>query len=235
MPTFDPTPANVVGSLLLQADDIIETLVRRHPTADLKTIEQAGRVVALVSRVVLSDSDAVRLIDKVSDDVVFGIIHDMKAGIVGRSASPMHLRSVDLQDESRGSGLGEIITPAQGRDRLAARADAMSLEAWAGPVAGPTDLAAREGIPLGSLKAWRRTRAVIELSKGRQRPVFPVQQFVQHRPVPRLADLQAIIGDPRVAWLWLVEPGCDGLLSWLDMLKEGRAEEVLEAAREDFA
>lgn len=64
---------------------------------------------------------------------------------------------------------------------------------------------------------------------------FPVEQFIDDRPVPGLAPLVETIGDTRTAWLWLREPnpGRSGATP-LSRLKAGATEPVLEIARSNF-
>lgn len=76
---------------------------------------------------------------------------------------------------------------------------------------------------------------VIALLKGARKHVFPLAQFVDGRPVQGIRDLLQIVESPRRAWFWLVKPS--PLLSNkrpIDLLKQDRSREVVEAARTVF-
>jgi hypothetical protein len=64
---------------------------------------------------------------------------------------------------------------------------------------------------------------------------FPIEQFIDGRPVAGLAPLVKTIGDTRTAWHWLREPnpGLSGTTP-LSHLKAGAIEPVLEIARSNF-
>lgn len=65
--------------------------------------------------------------------------------------------------------------------------------------------------------------------------VFPLAQFVDGRPVEGMSHVTQIIGNPRVAWHWLIQtkPSIGG--TPLDRLKQGHVSDVLDAAERDFA
>lgn len=141
-------------------------------------------------------------------------------------------RNVEI---SEGEGLGELLTLEEGRKRLQAYAAPTALEDWAGPVAGPSELAHDHGIARSTLHAWRKQGAVIGLLRGLRKHVFPLAQFVDSRPVEGLARIVASAPSPRAAWLWLVTPhgGLRGATP-LDRLKAGRLTEVGELAESDY-
>ncbi|MEP9390111.1 hypothetical protein [Mesorhizobium sp. KR9-304] len=115
--------------------------------------------------------------------------------------------------------------PAAGRLHLA--------DEWAGPVAGPTLIERHFGIPRSTLYRWQKLNEVIALdTRSSRKPVFPLKQFIDGRPVQGIADLVEIFRDRRLAWQWLVKshPAFGGS-SPLDALLEGRANAVIEIAR----
>ena len=64
---------------------------------------------------------------------------------------------------------------------------------------------------------------------------FPLEQFVDNRPIIGVADVLEIAGNPRRAWLWLVQPSpLLGNKRPIDLLKQDRKEAVVEAARTVF-
>lgn len=137
---------------------------------------------------------------------------------------------------SQGEGLDALVSAAEGRERLAAYATPLKVEAWAGPLAGPTELEREHGVARSTLHAWQKQGAVIGLLVGVRKHAFPIEQFIDGRPVAGLAPVFEVIGDPRIAWLWLREPnpGLAGA-SPLARLKSGAVDSVIEVARSNFA
>jgi hypothetical protein len=103
-------------------------------------------------------------------------------------------------------------------------------------LAGPTELEREHGVARSTLHAWQKQGAVIGLLVGVRKHAFPVEQFIDGRPIAGLAAVLGVIGDPRVAWLWLREPnpGLAGA-SPLARLKSGAVDSVVEVARANFA
>ncbi|MBZ9739561.1 MULTISPECIES: antitoxin Xre/MbcA/ParS toxin-binding domain-containing protein [unclassified Mesorhizobium] len=110
--------------------------------------------------------------------------------------------------------------------------ESMLIEDWAGRVAGSTYLEENLRIARSTLHRWQRRGDVIALRKGGRKHVFPLAQFVDGRPVAGISDVLELIGNPRLAWLWLTRPAAqlDGRTP-IDLLRQDRAEEVVEAAR----
>ena len=137
---------------------------------------------------------------------------------------------------SQGAGLGELLTLEEGR-RLHeyALATGTSLEDWAGATAGPVELAHKLGVSRSTLHAWQTKRLAIGLLNGLRKNVFPLEQFVDGKPVAGIADVLAVIGEPRVTWMWFKEPSplLNGATP-LARLKRGRVDEVLRAAQTNF-
>ena len=105
-------------------------------------------------------------------------------------------------------------------------------EEWADPVAGPTLIERHFGIPRSTLYRWQRRDEVVALStRTSKKPVFPLRQFVDGRPVDGLQDVIRIFGSHRDAWRWLVT-ATDHLGGEppLDLLLSGRVDEVTEVA-----
>jgi hypothetical protein len=139
-------------------------------------------------------------------------------------------------EPSKGEGLGAIVATEEGERSLAAFAVARRLEDWAGRVAGATELQRDYGIARSTLNRWQHMGEVIALLKGTRKHVYPVEQFVDGRPAGNLAAISALASNQRVAWLWLIQPNpvLDGRKP-IDLLKQNRAEGVLEVARAYFA
>ena len=105
-----------------------------------------------------------------------------------------------------------ILSPSAGR-YMKSRADCLALDA---------------ADPLGSLRQHFELPEGVVYLDGNSLGALPKQTPA------RLAEVLAIVGDPRTAWLWLVEPYVRGG-SPLEDLKRGRAASVIDAARDDFA
>ncbi|WP_404926055.1 hypothetical protein [Mesorhizobium sp. ORM16] len=119
-------------------------------------------------------------------------------------------------------------TPSSQSDDL----ESMLIENWAGRVAGSTYLEENLRIARSTLHRWQRRGDVIALRKGGRRHVFPLAQFVDGRPVAGISDVLSLIGNPRLAWLWLTRPAAqlDGRIP-IDLLRADQVAEVTEAAR----
>jgi hypothetical protein len=106
-----------------------------------------------------------------------------------------------------------------------------------GRALGGADRTEREhGVARSTLHAWQKQGAVIGLLVGVRNHAFPVEQFIDGRPIAGLAPVLETIGDPRIAWLWLREPnpGLAGA-SPLARLESGAVDSVIEVARSNFA
>ncbi|MER8372736.1 hypothetical protein [Mesorhizobium sp. M1406] len=110
--------------------------------------------------------------------------------------------------------------------------ESMLIEDWAGRVAGSTYLEENLRIARSTLHRWQRRGEVIALRKGGRKHVFPLAQFVDGRPVAGIRAVLSLIGNPRLAWLWLTRPSADleGQVP-IDLLRQDQVEEVVEAAR----
>jgi hypothetical protein len=133
---------------------------------------------------------------------------------------------------SKGSGFGELIDIEEGRRRLRALVVDVPLEEWAGSVAGSSRLMRDFGIARSTLHDWQKRGEVISLLKGSRKHAFPLEQFVDGRPAQGIGEVLKIVGNPRRAWFWLVQRSpLLGNKKPIDLLKQDRTGEVLEAAR----
>lgn len=141
----------------------------------------------------------------------------------------------DAVEASIGEGIGPVVSAQDGEKALAELAVALKIEDWAGPVAGPTQLDHDLGIPRSSLNRWQHAGDVIALLKGTKKHVYPVEQFVDGRPAKGLGDIGRLASNQRVAWLWLSRPNpVLGGRKPVDLLKDDRVSEVLDAAKAYF-
>ncbi|MER9330764.1 hypothetical protein [Mesorhizobium sp. M0488] len=110
--------------------------------------------------------------------------------------------------------------------------ESMLIEDWAGRVAGSTYLEDNLHIARSTLHRWQRRGDVVALRKGGRKHVFPLAQFVDGRPVAGISGVLSLIGNQRLAWLWLTRPSAElnGRIP-IDLLRQDQVEEVVEAAR----
>jgi hypothetical protein len=155
----------------------------------------------------------------------------------GRGATPRRgpIEDAGRVERSRGTGLGERIDVADGRGRLDRYAKLRPLESWAGPTAGAGEIEHALGIPRSTLNSWQQKGSVIGLLRGERKLAYPLEQFVDARPLEGLADVLKVAPDARSAWLWLRQPhGALQHRSPLDVLKDGGREAVVRVAERDF-
>lgn len=138
-------------------------------------------------------------------------------------------------ERHQGTGLGQQLSLEEGRVRLAKYVQTPPLESWAGPVAGPSEIEKQLHVARSTLNEWHRRGVVIGLLRGERKHVYPLDQFVDARPMQGIADVAKIAPDERAAWLWLRQPhGRFEMRPPLDLLKAGQREEVVRAAERDF-
>jgi hypothetical protein len=138
-------------------------------------------------------------------------------------------------EHHKGTGLGDLLSLDEGRERLANYVQTRPLESWAGPVAGPGEIEKQLHVARSTLNEWHRRGVVIGLLRGERKHVYPLDQFVDARPMQGIADIARIAPDERAAWLWLRQPhGRFDMRPPLDMLKAGQRDEVVQAAERDF-
>jgi hypothetical protein len=134
-----------------------------------------------------------------------------------------------------GTGLGELLSLDVGRERLAQYVQTRPVESWAGPVAGPGEIEKQLHVARSTLNEWHRRGVVIGLLRGERKHVYPLEQFVDARPMQGVGDVAKIAPDERAAWLWLRQPhGRFAMRPPLDLLKAGQRDAVIQAAERDF-
>jgi hypothetical protein len=215
--------------------DLISMFAKRNPKSSRGDLAEVGKLVAGFSATAVNLSPAARrrLIARKErfNQLIVEITAEPEA-----AAKPMKLIAKAGAEVSQGAGLGRVLSPAEGRARIAEYATPLKVEDWAGPLAGPTELERDLRVARSTLHTWQKQRSVIGLLVGVRKHAFPREQFVDGRPVTGLGEIVAAVGDPRTAWLWLREPnpGLAGATP-LARLKAGAAEKVIEMARSNFA
>lgn len=217
------------------ASEMIGMFAKRNLKTSRAQVEAVGKLVAEFGATAakLSPAARQRLVARKAE------LSKLIAEIVAEPDGAPELLKLAPKAEpevSQGEGLGALVSAAEGRERLAVYATPLKVEAWAGPLAGPTELEREHGVARSTLHAWQKQGAVIGLLVGVRKHAFPIEQFIDGRPVAGLAPVLEVIGDPRIAWLWLREPnpGLAGA-SPLARLKSGAVDSVIEVARSNFA
>jgi hypothetical protein len=222
---------------------------RRH--VDEKAVRQAlkaldapvagatSREVDSLARVISIVWDVVEELPTVKRGQVVGDRELLRAAIrqvwSRQKALVRRKRGTDEVERSQGAGLGQQISVEEGRARLDRYVTARPLEIWAGQVAGAGEIERALGIPRSTLSNWRNRGAAVGLLRGERKLAYPLEQFVDARPIQGLADVIRVARDERSAWLWLRQPHTalqDRLP--IDALKSGDREVVVRAAERDF-
>lgn len=140
------------------------------------------------------------------------------------------------EEQMLGSGLGEVLSLAEGGARLSAFATPTPVEEWAGPVGSAKDIEAQFGVGRSTLSTWHKNGAVVGLLRGRRKLAYPLEQFIDGRPLQGLSDVVAAAPDPRSAWLWLRQPhgALDGETP-LATLRAGKRDQVTALAARDLS
>ena len=77
---------------------------------------------------------------------------------------------------------------------------------------------------------------MVGLLRGERKLAYPLEQFVDARPLEGIADVLRMAPDARSAWLWLRQPhGAVNDRAPIEALKSGERDSVVTAAERDFA
>jgi hypothetical protein len=215
--------------------DILDVLARHNPGIPKAALKGKSKVVAAVTAaaVRLSDEQQRRILAR--GKVLAETMESVVADLAGENPGDLVRIETDKPVEvGKGGGLGDLLDEAEGRRRLAAIAMPTRLEDWAGPVAGPGEIERQFGTKRSTLHEWQKRGAVVGLLKGERKHVFPLAQFIDGRPVEGISEVMRRIGNPRVAWQWLIQPKPSIGGTPLDRLKKGYKSQVVEAAERDF-
>lgn len=139
-------------------------------------------------------------------------------------------------EQMLGSGLGEVLSPAEGDARLSAFATPTPIEEWAGPVGSAKDIEAQFGIDWDTLSTWHNNGAVVGLYLGQDKLAYPLEQFIDSRPLQGLSGVVTAAPDARSAWLWLRQP--HGALNGeapLALLRADKRDQVVALAARDLS
>jgi hypothetical protein len=215
------------------ASEMIGIFAKRNPKLNRRQVETVGKLVAEFGAAAVKLSPAARQLLVARKPKLKRLIDEILAE-PDNAAEPLKLTPKSAE-VSQGAGIGPTVSKAEGRKRLAASATPEMPEAWAGQLAGPTQLERDFGIARSTLHTWQKQGVVIGVQVGIRKYAFPVEQFIDGRPVAGLKPVVEAVGETRTAWRWLREPnpGLAGATP-LARLKAGGPESVLEVARSNF-
>ncbi len=138
-------------------------------------------------------------------------------------------------EEDIGEDLGGTLSPDDAADQLRSISRSIPTDQWAGKTLLATELYNLGSIRPRDLDDWIKQGRVIFFSDESGVLRFPVEQFECNEPLAGLDEIMTIVGDPRVAWLWLHQPHI--LLerhSPLEILKQYGIERLRSLVMRDF-
>lgn len=217
------------AALTVDVDEVQAVLRGRNPRAPAAEIKTMARIVSIAV-------DAMSGLSAVS---LRGVAREHKLRAALEQVALQFMPTATTRDEpverTRGSGLGDVLSLAEGRARLAAYAAPKPMEDWAGPVGGASDIEAEFGVKRTTLSTWYKQGAVIGLLRGQRKLAYPLEQFIDGRPLQGIADILSVAPDARSAWLWIRQPhgALDGRTP-LATLRAAKQDQVSAIARRDF-
>jgi hypothetical protein len=219
------------GLTVGEAQAVLRDRNPHAPASDLRTIAvlAARAVEVFISLTTLERLELVREPDQLRAALEDAAHH-------GKSAGRRHIESTGRLIKSRGAGFGERVSLEQGRKRLERYATPGPIERWAGPVAGAGEIETRLGVGRSTLNGWVKRGAVVGLLRGERKLAYPLEQFIDNRPLQGLAEVIRLAPDPRSAWLWMRQSH-DALHGEtpLESLRRGHKAAVIQTAELDFS
>lgn len=214
----------------------LQAVLRQHnPKTPVSDLRAMAKIVASVVEFVADLSNAERRkLARESSQLRAALEEAAQHGKSG-TGEREHIKPAGRVERSRGTGLGERISIEEGRARLEQYANAGPIERWAGPVAGAGEIEQQLGIPRSTLNSWHQRGAVVGLLRGERKLAYPLEQFVDARPLEGIAEILRLVPDARGGWLWLRQPNAAlGRKTPLACLRAGHKASVLEAAQADL-
>ena len=207
----------------------VQTALRaQNPQVGAEEIEELAKMLLLMFEVVTELPKAERA--EIARD------HSQLRAAFGEALGRISIEEPNDVTTMRGSGLGKVLDIEDGRKRLARYATPTKLEDWAGEVAGASRIEDLFGIKRSTLGSWYQQGAIVGLLRGQRKLAYPVDQFVDARPLEGLDQVLTLAPDVRSAWLWARQPhgALDGRTP-LELLRAGGKVQVIAVAKQDFA
>jgi len=202
MSRFQPTGLGQDDFAEMVAEDVERALARYDEAINQSTVVSVGKIAGSIA-------SAVTLLSPKHQRAIDAIHADLP-GLASK-----FVRALAAEAARRSEAGATNLPAAMLADEplpLSPQSDdleSMLIEDWAGRVAGSTYLEENLRIARSTLHRWQR-----------------------RRPVAGISDVQSLIGNPRLAWLWLTRPAAqlDGRIP-IDLLRQDQIEDVVEAAR----
>ena len=197
--------------------EILNIIDQHLPDARLPAAQLASTLASVIASQIVVQSDATQRALKSIEDEGSEYATDFVNGLLDRVNKNVNQRLAKFRARL------PAVKP-EARLQLA--------DDWAGPVAGPTEIERFFGIPRSTLYRWQKLNEVIAIhTRTSRKPVFPLRQFVDGRPVKGITEVISIFGDQRAAWLWLITSNSEfGGQSGLDFLLQGKTAIVTAGA-----
>lgn len=220
---------------VLSEKEMGAALKEHNPNVAPGALREMAKIMALVGRVVASwPQERRRDIAQSSEPLRDALVH---LASVETPPRRIHIERVGKPEVRQGSGLGDRVSAEEGRARLDRYAQARPLESWAGPVAGAGEIERQLKIARSTLGRWQQRGVVVGLLRGERKLAYPLEQFVDARPIEGIGDVLRVIGEPRAAWLWLRQPhgALDDRTPLAVLSTSGGRERVARTAERDFS
>jgi hypothetical protein len=198
--------------------EVLGILKQHDPAIYLPAVRAASRLAAIIASQIAVQTQATQRAFKTIEDDVSEYATEFVSNLVDETNRNFNRRLSRFRAQP---------------PEISREATMQLVDDWAGPVAGPTEIERFFGIPRSTLYRWQKVNEVVAInSRTSSKPVFPLKQFVDGRPVKGIAEVISIFGDQRTAWLWLITPSADfDGQTGVDVLLEGKIDIVLRSAR----
>ena len=199
-------------TLFLAIESVLQT---DGPKMRLPAMRVASELAAIIVSQIVCQTDAVQRAFKTVEDDIANYATEFAADLVQIATGQVSQRLVRFR--------ASLPEP---------EATLPLADDWAGPVAGPTEIERYYGIPRSTLYRWQKHNEAVAIdTRTSRKPVFPLRQFVDGRPLPGIASTISIVGSHREAWRWLISPNPDiASDAPIDLLASGKVDLVVEAA-----
>jgi hypothetical protein len=200
-------------------------------------LKQAHPARTALTKAIESKVERMDMADLLELAVTLNVPVPASAGAIrGRERKPVSRRPLPKDKVLRGSGIGPVVSAAEGGRLLdAITVDHESADWIESDFVGAGELVDRLNISRGTLDNWRKANKIIALRKGLRNFLYPLRQFEHRRPVEGLDVIAPLFTSPEETWEWLVAPNrmTDGKPP-IDKLRDGDVPLVKGAAEGSF-
>jgi hypothetical protein len=196
--------------------EAVGRIIKDHdPTAHMPAVRSAARLVGLIGSHIAAQKQvvqrALRSIEGDLDELGEEFVDQLVS--IATSTVPRKLKTFKPVPPLTSDSIAMTLT-----------------DEWAGPVAGPTMIEKNFGIPRSILYRWQKRNEVVWVqSRNSRKPLFPLRQFKDGKPIDGIPELIDIFGDPGAAWAWCIN-GADA--SPLSQLLQGKVQAVIDQAHQ---